>query len=99
MVRDTTAGKANPLLLRDGPMFRRWGEHLDKGAIKYEARNWCKALGATDRKERERTKERFLESACRHFEQWLRGERDEDHASAVFFNINGYEAMLETDPK
>lgn len=99
MVRDTSAGKSNPLLTRDGPMFRRWAEHLDKGAIKYEARNWMKALAATDRADRERTKQRFLESAARHFEQWLRGERDEDHAAAVYFNINGYEAMRETDPQ
>jgi hypothetical protein len=35
--------------------------------------------------------ERFQESAARHFEQWLEGENDEDHAAAVFFNINGAE--------
>jgi hypothetical protein len=27
----------------------------------------------------------------RHFLQWFRGETDEDHASAVFFNVNGAE--------
>jgi hypothetical protein len=35
--------------------------------------------------------ERFRMSAARHFEQWLRGDTDEDHAAAVFFNINGAE--------
>lgn len=84
MVRDTTEGKTNYLLVRDGPMLARWSEHLTKGAIKYEARNWMKADGPEEL-------ERFRSSAARHFEQWLAGDTDEDHAAAVFFNINGAE--------
>lgn len=84
MVRDTTEGKTNFLLLRDGPMLVRWAVHLTKGAIKYAVRNWMQAEG-------EEELERFKESAARHFEQWLAGDRDEDHAAAVFFNINGAE--------
>lgn len=84
MVRDTTEGKTDYLLLRDGPMFERWAEHLRKGALKYGKRNWTKAAGQAEL-------ERARESAARHFEQWLHGDIDEDHASAVIFNINEVE--------
>jgi hypothetical protein len=84
MVRDVTEGKTDYSLVLDGPMFRRWAEHLTKGAQKYSKRNWMKAAGDGEY-------ERFKESALRHFLQWYWGETDEDHASAVFFNINGAE--------
>jgi hypothetical protein len=35
--------------------------------------------------------DRFKRSAARHFEQWLDGELDEDHAAGLFFNVNGVE--------
>jgi len=38
---------------------------------------------------------RFRASACRHFFQWMFGERDEDHAAAVFFNIQAAEYVRE----
>lgn len=88
MVRDINDDKLDFLLVRDGPMFLRWVAHVTKGAIKYAKRNWMKASG-------EEELNRFKESAARHFEQWLRGDTDEDHASAVFFNINGYEYVKE----
>lgn len=84
MVRDVTADKTDYLLVRDGPMFKRWAEHLTKGASKYTKRNWMKAAGDEELN-------RFRESAARHFEQWLAGDTDEDHAAAVMFNINGAE--------
>jgi len=84
MVRDTAEGKTNFALVLDGPMFWRWATHLTKGAVKYAARNWMKARGDAEL-------ERFKESAFRHFMQWYNGEEDEDHAAAVFFNINGAE--------
>lgn len=84
MVRDTEAGKTDYTLIFDGPMLDRWAEHMTRGAQKYAARNWMQAAG-------ERELNRFLRSAARHFRQWLRGDRDEDHAAAVIFNINGYE--------
>lgn len=84
MVRDTDEGKVRYDLALDGPMFDRWAEHLTKGAKKYKPRNWMKASGQEEL-------ERFRQSALRHFLQWYRGEVDEDHASAVFFNINGAE--------
>ena len=84
MVRDTTRDKVDYLLVRDGPMYERWARHMTLGAAKYSKRNWMKADGQEDLT-------RFQESAIRHFEQWLKGETDEDHAAAVFFNINGAE--------
>jgi hypothetical protein len=88
MVRDTEDGKPDFTLVRKGPMFRRWAEHLTKGAIKYGRNNWTLANG-------EEEYERFKRSAARHFEQWLAGERDEDHAAAVMFNMNAAEYVLE----
>lgn len=84
MVRDVTHDKTKYHLVFDGPMFERWAEHLSKGAAKYDDRNWMRANGEAEL-------QRFLESAVRHFIQWQRGDSDEDHAAAVFFNINGYE--------
>lgn len=84
MQRDTTDGKIDYTLITDGPMLKRWAEHLTKGAKKYAKRNWMRANGQDEL-------ERFKESAFRHFMQWFHGETDEDHASAVYFNVNGYE--------
>ena len=88
MVRDTTEGKIDYSLVLDGPMFKRWAEHLTKGAIKYDKRNWMKATGQAEL-------DRFRESAIRHFIAWFYGERDEDHAAAVIFNINGAEYVID----
>lgn len=90
MVRDIDAGKTNVALIYDGPMFWRWASHLTKGAIKYVKRNWMKGEGQEEL-------ERFKESAARHFAQWYRGDVDEDHAAAVFFNINGAEYVKEKE--
>lgn len=89
MQRDVTDDKVRYDLAFDGPMFERYAAHMTKGAQKYEARNWMKATGAEEM-------ERFRQSAIRHFVQWLRGDRDEDHAAAVMFNLNGYEYVRET---
>jgi len=84
MKRDTTEGKARFDLVFDGPLLQRLAEHLTKGAVKYEPRNWMKA--ATDEEY-----DRFRQSACRHFIQYMRGDTDEDHFAAVVFNLNGME--------
>lgn len=81
MVRDTNQGKTLWHLVADGPMLARWAQHLTGGAVKYTARNWMRAEG-------EDARERARESAFRHFMQWYRGDTDEDHAAAVYFNIN-----------
>lgn len=84
MVRDTTAGKIDYSLIFDGPMVDRYAALMTRGAAKYAARNWMQAAGPEEL-------ERFRQSACRHFRQWLRGDTDEDHMAAVVFNLNGYE--------
>lgn len=93
MVRDTSEGKLNFSRVLSGPMFFRWVVHLEKGAIKYPdpepgISNWTLAKGLAEFL-------RFRISAFRHFIQWFIGMRDEDHAAAVFFNINGAEYVRE----
>ena len=90
MVRDTATGKTNYALVADGPMLKRWAEHLTKGAEKYAKRNWMLAQGDEEY-------ERARESAFRHFMQWYYGARDEDHAAAVFFNINEVEYIRDNN--
>jgi hypothetical protein len=91
MVRDTNEGKARFDLLHplDVPyqaqLLTRCAELMGRGAVKYAARNWEQANGPVELA-------RFKESAARHFEQWLAGEVDEDHAAAVFFNLLGFES-------
>jgi hypothetical protein len=84
MERHREEQKIDYSLALDGPMFERLAIHLTKALAHYEPRNWMKASKQEDM-------ERFRRSAVRHFYQWLRGDTDEDHAAAVFFNINGYE--------
>lgn len=96
MMRDTAEGKIDWLNLRFGPLYRRIAEHLTKGRIKYPdpapgVPNWTLAEG---REEALRAKQ----SAARHFEQWLQGDLDEDHAAAVAFNMNLFEFIREKDP-
>lgn len=93
MVRDTTEGKIDYLNVRFGPMLRRWAAHLTKGRAKYPdpepgVPNWTLAEGQEEYL-------RARSSAARHFEQWLAGDQDEDHAAAVFFNINLAEYVLD----
>lgn len=93
MVRDTQDEKADYTRIMDGPMYDRWAIHVTKGAVKYPdvrpgVPNWTLADG-------EEELIRFKKSAARHFRQWLRGDTDEDHASATLFNINGFEFVKE----
>jgi hypothetical protein len=86
MVRDTSEGKTDFTTVLNGPMFDRWATHLTKGELKYPdpepgKANWMRAEGQAEYI-------RARKSAMRHFRQWMRGDADEDHAAAVFFNIN-----------
>jgi hypothetical protein len=85
MVRDVSINKARYDLV-DEPMLTRWAELMGRGAVKYGENNWRKA--AT-----EQELNRFKESAFRHFVQWFKGQTDEDHGAAVFFNIAGAEMV------
>lgn len=97
MVRSPANDKTNFTLILRGVMFQRWAELLTRGAVVYGADNWLEGLREADPAKRLAIKKRYLESATRHYVQWIRGDRDEDHAAAVFFNINGYESMVWTD--
>lgn len=61
-------------------MLTRFAEHMRKGAIKYSDRNWERGIGE---EELERAKAALL----RHVMQYVNGELDEDHASAIWFNV------------
>ena len=57
-----------------------WQQHMKNGAVKYGEHNWQLANS-------EKEYERFKRSAQRHLIQWLNKEEDEDHISAIAFNI------------
>lgn len=92
MVRDTNGGKPRfDLMIPKGIPFEelyltRVARLYERGAVKYAPRNWEKANSQEEL-------DRALESAFRHFMQWYAGELDEDHAAAVFFNINEAETI------
>lgn len=93
MVRDLQDSKPDfYLLLTDLPyekqLLTRWAALMERGASKYGRRNWQLANSQEEL-------ERFKASAFRHFMQWITNEDDEDHASAVLFNINAAEYVKE----
>lgn len=81
--RDTNDGKPRYDLIPK-EMLKRLAELYARGAEKYGDCNWQKAVTPEEMN-------RFKESAWRHFMQWQSGEEDEDHASAIVFNIFAYE--------
>lgn len=62
--------------------WKRVAELMTRGAEKYGEENWKLGKGAD-------TSARYKKSLNRHLKQWLMGDREEDHAAAVAFNING----------
>lgn len=82
MKRGNTDAKIDWSLVMDGPLLQRWAVHMTAGAKTYEKRNWMKAESVEELA-------RFRESACRHFFQAMAGEEDEDHVSALLYNLNG----------
>lgn len=90
-LRDPSTGKIKWSRITFGPMMRRWAQHLTNAEAKYPDPkpgfpNFM--LIETDEE-----LVRYRESAFRHFMAWFDGETDEDHAAAVFFNINGVEII------
>jgi len=69
-------------------LLYRWAMLMARGADKYDDRNWEKANSLEEF-------ERFKASACRHFMQLMSGEEDEDHFSAVCFNLQGMLYLME----
>jgi Domain of unknown function (DUF5664) len=87
MVRDTQDDKPRYDLI-DGAFLKRWAELMARGAKKYGENNWKKA-GTSEELSR------FRASAIRHLFQWLDGDKTEDHAAAVAFNLAGAEMVEE----
>lgn len=85
MVRDVQTDKPRYDLV-DRPMLKRWAELMGRGAVKYGEDNWRKAATEAEMK-------RFAASLLRHVYQLLDGDRTEDHAAAVMFNVAGYEMV------
>ena len=92
MKRDIEKGKPRfdlliPSFLKyDETMLYRLAMLLSRGVEKYGERNWEKSNSKEEL-------DRFKSSAFRHFMQWFSNEEDEDHASAVFYNIMAFEAI------
>lgn len=90
-MRDPSTGKLDWTRVTFGPMLRRWALHLTRAEAKYPdpepgIPNFSLIKG-------EEEYIRYKKSAYRHFMSWFYNETDEDHASAVFFNINGVEII------
>lgn len=77
-VRDLHEGKGRFDLL---PMcvLMRLAKHYEKGAKKYNDRNWEKGIPAHS----------FADSALRHLCKYLDGWNDEDHLIAAIWNLCG----------
>jgi hypothetical protein len=90
MQRDAEKGKPRfdliiPLEVPyDDQLLTRIAKLYQRGAEHYEDRNWERGAGQEEL-------DRARSSAFRHFMQWFTGEKDEDHAAAVFFNIQAAE--------
>jgi len=90
MERDTDEGKPRyDLIFPKGlpiedSLIYRWAMLMQRGKTKYGERNWEKA-------DSQEELDRFKSSAFRHFMDWYFGDNEEDHASAVFFNIGAVE--------
>jgi len=82
-VRDTTKGKGRFDLISPFAM-KRLAIRLEDGASKYEARNWEKGIPASS----------FIDSAQRHINQYLQGDKTEDHLAAALWNIH---ALMHTE--
>lgn len=74
--RDNADGKERFDLLPISALARIAG-HYEKGAKKYGENNWRKGI----------PRQEFLKSGLRHLFKLLRGDKDEDHAAAVAWNI------------
>ena len=90
-LRDPEEGKIRWSRITFGPMMRRWAQHLTTAMAKYPdpvpgVPNFTLIKTAEELA-------RYKESAFRHFMDWFEGKENEDHAAAVFFNINGVEII------
>lgn len=71
-------GKGRYDLIPTSPILRL-AVHYARGVAKYGDRNWEKGLPLG----------RYVDSAKRHLDQFLSGDRSEDHLAAVLWNVCG----------
>jgi hypothetical protein len=76
MIRDIRTGKGRFDLISPF-VLKRLADIYEKGAIKYEDRNWEKGCPLS----------RFLDSALRHLVQFMAGVGDEDHLGQCIWNL------------
>lgn len=74
-VRDIRTGKGRFDLIPPYSL-RRLARHYENGAIKYGDRNWEKGQPISS----------YIDSMLRHGQDFLAGDRSEDHLSAVAWN-------------
>lgn len=87
MTREDKSSKLRFDLIPDFMLWRLAALYT-KGAKNHAPRNWEKASTEEDF-------DLFMQGAYRHFMQYRRGDRDEDHVAAVFFNLAGAELVRE----
>jgi len=86
MLRENKAQKLNYLDYLDPGVLERYARHMKKGELKHGRGNWKK--GGYPLSE-------FLESMARHLFSLWADKTDEDHASALLFNVIAF--MKEQD--
>ena len=62
----------------------RLAKHYERGAYKYDQRNWEKGLSSS----------RCFDSAIRHMVRQIAGDRTEDHLAAAIWNLMGIKHYL-----
>ena len=88
-VRDLRAGKGRFDLLPPATI-KALAIHFEKGAEKYEERNWEKGIPVS----------KYLDSALRHTFQVLDGLKDENHLISAIWNlVCAYETILRVQRK
>lgn len=78
-VRDTRAGKGRFDLISPIALLRL-AQVYERGAEKYDARNWEKGQPLSW----------YLDSALRHTFAWIAGDRAEDHVAQAAWNLFAY---------
>lgn len=76
--RDSGNGKLRMSLIPHDELNRVLKRYLD-GAEKYGENNWKKGMPISV----------YYDSAQRHLFKWWNGDKDEDHAAAVIWNMLG----------
>lgn len=77
--RDTRDGKGRFDLI-PAISLKRLAQLYERGAAKYGDRNWEKGQPLS----------RYLDSAMRHLNDWIGGDRSEDHLIACVWNCFSY---------